>query len=57
MRLFFYIYTMSKGLGDIVEDVIKKVTLGKVKACTKCNKRKAYLNNLNLPFSNYREKK
>ena len=48
---------MSKGLGDIVEDVIKKVTLGKVKACTKCNKRKAYLNNLNLPFSNYREKK
>ena len=46
----------SKGLGDVVENVIKKVTFGKVKACQKCNKRKEFLNKLNLPFSNYKPK-
>jgi len=44
----------SKGLGDIVEDTIKKVTLGKVKACKKCQSRKAFLNKFKLPFSNYK---
>lgn len=42
------------GLGDIVEKTIKKVTFNKVKPCQKCNKRKAFLNTIKLPFSNYK---
>ena len=34
----------SKGLGDTVEKVIRKVTGGKVKPCGKCKKRKEVLN-------------
>ena len=34
----------SKGLGDTVEKVIKKVTGGKVKTCGKCKKRRDVLN-------------
>ena len=44
----------NKGLGDIVEDSIKKITFGKVKACKKCQNRKAFLNKFKLPFSNYK---
>ncbi len=44
----------QKGLGDLVEDSIKLMTRGKVKACVKCNKRKAFLNKFKLPFSNYK---
>jgi hypothetical protein len=44
----------KKGLGDVVEDVIKKVTLNKIKACGGCQKRKQILNNIKLPFSNYK---
>ena len=44
----------NKGLGDIVEDVIKKTTFGLVKPCQACKKRKKILNNITLPFSNYK---
>ena len=36
----------SKGLGDSVSKVIKKVTGGKVKECDSCKKRKEMLNKL-----------
>jgi len=36
----------SKGLGDLVEDAIKRVSGGKIKTCPKCQKRKEKLNNL-----------
>lgn len=32
------------GLGDRVESVIKKVTGGRIKPCSKCKKRKEWLN-------------
>ena len=34
----------SRGLGDTVANVIKKVTFGKVKPCGRCKKRQAKLN-------------
>lgn len=56
MAAFFYIYNMSNklGLGDLVENTIKKATFNKVKACKKCQSRKAFLNKFKLPFSNYK---
>ena len=35
----------SKGLGDTVSKIIKKITLGKVEECEPCKKRKEALNN------------
>jgi hypothetical protein len=46
----------KKGLGDVVEDVIKKVTNNRIKACSGCQKRKAILNKFKLPYSNYKPK-
>ena len=39
----------SKGLGDTVSKVIKKVTGGKVEECEPCRKRREALNNL-VPY-------
>ena len=36
----------SKGLGDSVSKIIKKVTAGKIKECDSCKKRKEMLNKL-----------
>ena len=36
----------SKGLGDSVSKIIKKVTAGKIKECNSCKKRKEMLNKL-----------
>tara|TARA_R100000995_G_C3446636_1_gene106008 strand:+ start:511 stop:678 length:168 start_codon:yes stop_codon:yes gene_type:complete len=36
----------SKGFGDTVEKVIKKVTAGKVKPCGGCKKRRDALNKM-----------
>ena len=36
----------SKGLGDSVSKIIKKVSAGKIKECDSCKKRKEMLNKL-----------
>ena len=38
--------TKSKGVGDRIEDAIKKISRGRIKTCPKCQKRKEKLNNL-----------
>tara|TARA_R100000234_G_scaffold14294_2_gene7893 strand:- start:270 stop:569 length:300 start_codon:yes stop_codon:yes gene_type:complete len=43
----------SKGLGDTVEKAIKAATLGKVKPCNSCKKRKDKLNSL-FPYKRNR---
>lgn len=45
----------SKGLGDSVSKIIKKVSAGKIKECDSCKKRKDILNKL-FPYKN-KEKK
>ena len=45
----------SKGLGDTVSKVIKKVTGGKVEECDSCKKRKEMLNKL-FPYKNKENK-
>lgn len=40
----------SRGLGDTVAKVIRKVTRGRVKPCTGCKKRQEKLNKL-LPYA------
>jgi hypothetical protein len=40
----------SKGLGDTVEKIIQKASLGKVKSCEGCKKRRDQLNNL-IPYN------
>ena len=47
----------KKGLGDIVEDTIKKITFNRVKPCASCKRRKAFLNSIKLPYSNYNPEK
>jgi len=44
----------SKGLGDSVSKIIKKVTAGKIKECDSCKKRKEMLNKL-FPYKNKEE--
>jgi len=39
----------SRGLGDTVERIIKKVTRGKVKPCGGCKKRRELLNKM-IPY-------
>lgn len=39
----------SKGLGDTVSKIIKKVSGGKIKECDDCKKRKELLNKL-IPY-------
>jgi len=41
----------SRGLGDTVSKVIKKVTGGKVEECEPCRKRRETLNKL-VPYNN-----
>ena len=41
----------SKGLGDTISKVINKATLGKVKECEPCKKRKEALNKM-FPYKN-----
>ena len=45
----------SKGLGDSVSKVIKKVTGGKIEECDSCKKRKEMLNKL-FPYKNKENK-
>jgi len=44
----------SKGLGDTVSKVIKKVSRGKVKECAPCAKRREKLNKM-FPYKNNKE--
>ena len=46
--------TRSKGLGDTVSKMIKKVSRGKVKECAPCAKRRAKLNRM-FPYRNKEE--
>lgn len=39
----------SKGLGDTVSKVVKRVTFGKVKECEPCKKRREALNKI-VPY-------
>lgn len=42
-------FKKSTGLGDTVKNIIDKVTRGKVKPCTGCQKRQAALNKI-MPY-------
>ena len=46
----------SKGLGDTVSKIIKKVSGGKIKECDDCKKRKERLNKL-FPYKDDQNKK
>ena len=46
----------SRGLGDTVSKLIKKATMGRVKECEPCKKRKEMLNKL-FPYKNNKEDK
>jgi len=45
----------SKGIGDTVSKIIKKITLGKVEECEPCKKRKEALNK-KFPYNNRNKK-